>query len=418
MPDTLSSPVTPESSSPLIQRLDRRRTEPVSLVNSLRFQPSAMKIPQAIVQRSTLVQQLQSRYGIHTNEVAESELVLANPPSSEVSDNTLSTVASSIATMKQEGRRHKEVAEKASFDGFSTRRDAKANVHDERHFKEGGRWEDRQVGFKSQSDFHSTPSTAESTSSVTSTPGGQFRVSRKAIPKISQMDASTSIQAKLDTYNPVNSLVFTTNKIPSATAAIAELQPSQMSLKQQPPLVQIKAATTASLPLSPAELIQRSPASTSLPSVSQLPVVSELPSSSPRLQRANNEDVVDLGYIDFPPFGNSARANTQPANFAQENGYVSIQGIEANYARTNRGRENPPAALPLNTGSVSESISEVVPTVTAHQPLSTEMVVPVMPSKHPNSSIPEVDVAQVAEQVSRILFRQLRIERERRGFGR
>jgi hypothetical protein len=407
---------TPESSSPLIQRLERRHTEPVGLVNSLNWNPSGVKIPQAIVQRAALVQQLQTRYGTHSNEVAESELVLPNLPIPEVPNNTLSTVASSIAAMKQEGRR-----------------------------------EDNQEGFHSQvieysQNPNSTKPTAQSTSSITPSSGGQFRVSRKAIPKINHMDASTTIQAKFDTSKAVNSSFPATDEMPLATAVKTQLQPSQISPIEQPPLLQMKAASTASLPLSPAELIQRSPANTSLyqfekrmrqmnsqkrdaESNSQskiqnlkskmvLPVVSELPLSSPLLQRTNDEDVVDLGYIDFPRLDYSTRANAQPANLAQENGYVSIQGIEANYARTNPRPENTPAALPLNTGSVRESISQVAPSVTAHQPLSTEVVVPVMPSQHLNSSIPEVDVAQVAEQVSRILFRQLRIERERRGFGR
>jgi hypothetical protein len=454
MPDSFSSPATPEPSSPLIQRLERRRTEPVGLVNSLRFQPSAAKIPQAIVQRAALVQQLQTRYGTHTNEIAESELVLANPPALEVPTDTFSTVASSIAAIKKEGRRQEaegrqSKAELIQRSPANTSLPSASSTHKKESTKE-----DNREGLKSQlienhHNFRSTQPKAQSTSPINPSSEGQFRVSRKAIPKISHMGASTTIQAKsestasspleliqrsprntslpiassatttqakLDTDDSVNSLLPTTNEMPLTTAVTTDLPLSQMSLSAQSTLVQMKAATMASLPLSPAELIQRSP--TSLPTASQLPVVSELPLSSQQIQRVNNEDVVDLGYIDFPRFDNSARAITQPANLAQENGYVSIQGIEANYARTNRGRENPPAALPLNTGSVSESISGVAPTVTAHQPLSNEVVVPVMPSQHPNSSISEVDVTQVAEQVSRILFRQLRIERERRGFGR
>ncbi len=370
-----------------------------------------MKIPQAIVQRSALVQQLQTRYGTHSNEVAESELVLANPPASEVSSDTFSTVASSIAAMKQEGRRQ-AVTERSRSEA-------------------GGRREDNQMGFKSQptesfqnlnatqSQVQSTSSVApaygdqqvQSTSSVAPAYGDQFRVSRKAIPKISQMDANTTIQAKSDTSKAVHSSITQIDEMPLATAVTTELQPSQISPIEQQPLVQMKAASTASLPLSSTELIQRLPANTSLP------VVSELPSSSPLLQRIKDEDVVDLGYIDFPRLGNSAQQPASP-NLAQDNGYVSIQGIEANYARTNPRPENPPTALPLNTSLVRESISEVAPTVTANQPLSREITVPVIPSQHSNSSIPEVDVAQVAEQVSRILFRQLRIERERRGYGR
>ncbi len=36
----------------IIQKLERRHTEPVGLVKPVGFQPSAVKIPQAIVQRS------------------------------------------------------------------------------------------------------------------------------------------------------------------------------------------------------------------------------------------------------------------------------------------------------------------------------------------------------------------------------
>jgi hypothetical protein len=380
MPDPISSSTTSELSSPLIQRLERRHNEPVGLVNSLSFQPRAAKIPQAIVQRSALVQQLQTRYGTHTNEVAESELVLANSLDLEVPNNTLSTVANSIATIKKEGKKQE-------------------------------------------------PS-----------PEGRFRVSRKAIPKISQMDASPIIQTKLDTHIPVNSLMPTTDEMPLATAVKTELQPSISELAKshvsptvQSPSLQMITASTPSLPLSKTEVIQRSPVDTSIPSTpsnlnavkagltstaNSLPVVSELPFSSLLLQRANDEDVVDLGYIDFPSFDNSARVdsmlpfrqNVQRINL-QENSNVNIQGINADYARTNPRTKNAPTAFPLNTGSVYESISE-------ERSFSTLVPAPVTISKEPQTPPQEIDVAQIAEQVSRNLFRQLRIERERRGFSR
>ncbi len=394
MSNSLSSSATDALlSSPPIQHLARRRTEPVGLVNSLKIQPRAVQTPEAIIQRSKLVKQLQTRYGAHTTEAAESELVLANPLASEVPSETFSKVANSIAAIEKEGRGQRIE----------------------------GRWQ------------QDPP--VQSTSSVTPSPEGRFRVSRKAIPKMSQMEAATAIQAKLETHASVNSSIPITNQMPLSVTVSIELEPSVKHLAashvppvDRQPLVQKKAASESptklsqsSIPtFSKAELIQRSPANKSPANISlstasstagftsvnhQLPVVSELPLSSSQIQRTSDEYVAEVG--------------SQLRNLSQGNRYESIHKIEADYLHTNPpSRENTSVALPLNTNSVRQNISEVVPTVTTEQPLSTVTASPIMTSMQPQLSIPEVDVAQVAEQVSRILFRQLRIESERRGFRR
>ncbi|MUG93205.1 hypothetical protein F7734_12490 [Scytonema sp. UIC 10036] len=419
MPDPILSSTTPESSSPIIQRLERCQNESVGLVNLLNFQPRAAKIPQAIVQRAALVQQLQTRYGTHTNEIAGSELVLANPPDLEVPSDTLSTVANSIAKIKQEGKRQEPERQQSKAEliqrspANTSLPSASFTLKQESTREENRERSESQLMEKHQN-FPSTQPKTQSTSPINPSPEGQFRVSRKVIPKISQMNASPTIKAKLETRDSV--------------------KPSVSTTKVQPPLRQMTTASTPSLPLSKAEVIQRSPVDTSIPSTSSnpsvvkagltstansLPVVFELPSSSLLLQRVNDEDVVDLGYIDFPSFDNSARAadsllpfrqNVQRINL-QENSNVNIEGIGADYARTNPRTKNAPAAFPLNTGSVYESVS-------AERSFSTLVPAPVRISKEPQTPPQEIDVAQIAEQVSRNLFRQLRIERERRGFSR
>lgn len=65
--------------SSLIQRLDRRWTQPVGLVDGQRFQTASTRVPNAILQRSTFIDQLQTRYGVHEDMGTGTDLTFAPP---------------------------------------------------------------------------------------------------------------------------------------------------------------------------------------------------------------------------------------------------------------------------------------------------------------------------------------------------
>lgn len=75
-------------SSPLLRRIDRRRTESVGVVNVEQFQAQYAQIPSWIVQRSALLSQIHTRYNSQTETAGQEQNLVFSPsqpvPSSAV----------------------------------------------------------------------------------------------------------------------------------------------------------------------------------------------------------------------------------------------------------------------------------------------------------------------------------------------
>ncbi|MEH1969566.1 hypothetical protein, partial [Nostoc sp.] len=121
-------------SSALIQRLDKRRTQPIGLINTSQSERSLPRLPATIVQRFDLLEQIQTRYGVNNNSLGTgTELTFATPSPKTAGEQT-NTFTSEAAS-------------------FSTRRSA-----------------------------NTQPGTSTLSSTSNQAPTAKFRISRKAVP--------------------------------------------------------------------------------------------------------------------------------------------------------------------------------------------------------------------------------------------
>ncbi|NJR57842.1 MAG: hypothetical protein HC769_02635 [Cyanobacteria bacterium CRU_2_1] len=152
------------ATSAWVQRLDRRRTHPVGVVDLRQFRTRFTGISQAIARRLEFLNRLQMRYGITDQENAQQVgLILVEPFSQQLPDDhldTFSTVAQSIATLKEH------------------------NVPDLPLLKDS-------TDLTSPAPTNSTPDDFYHAS-----PAGTFRVSRQGMPRISNPDFTGSEEQK------------------------------------------------------------------------------------------------------------------------------------------------------------------------------------------------------------------------------
>ncbi|MBW4423090.1 MAG: hypothetical protein KME50_01135 [Nostoc desertorum CM1-VF14] len=428
-------------SSALIQRLDKRRTQPIGLINTSQSGRSLPRLPATIVQRFDLLEQIQTRYGVNNNSSGSGTELTFATPSPKTAGEQPNTFASETAS-------------------FSTRRSASTQ-----------------------------PGTSTLSSTSNQAPTAKFRISRKAVPLESESFPSKGGS------EPLSSLTQPSNQetLPSDSSMIRLKRISNNDTKTS--------ARNSEIPsnsqdlLTAREIPPKVDASTSPKATNKLPLVM-------RKATAENleEEIQQQPYLLAQPLANKIQSPTQTFSSTQaeannplvlrkdttisqdgspENPMISARVSEQGNLRGDLSKSKLAVSVPLvktqstplvvqrqpEQVAVSREIpgnitSKAQPTMIWHQ--SSQVGTPgnnfshasnggtnnslpfaitpvhhnaiarqataapmsrTMPVSNPSMSmprqtampIPEINVAEIAEQVSRILCRQLTVERERRG---
>ncbi|MDB9327569.1 hypothetical protein PN435_15610 [Nodularia spumigena CS-590/02] len=390
-------------SSALIQRLDKRRTQPIGLINTSQSERSLPRLPATIVQRFDLLEQIQTRYGVNNNSSGTgTELTFATPSPKTAGEQT-NTFTSEAAS-------------------FSTRRSANAQ-----------------------------PGTSTLSSTSNQAPTAKFRISRKAVPLESEsfpskggsepLSSSTQpsnqetfpsdssmIRLKRISNNDTKTLARN-SEIPSNSQDLLTAReiPLKVDASTSPkatnksPLVMLK-ATTEHLE----EEIQRQPyllaqpLANNIPSSTQTFSSTQAEANNPLVLRKNTTENLEEEIQRQP--ARVAVSREIPGNMASLPQSTMVWRKSSQFATpgnnfSDAGNGGTNNSLPLAIASVHHN-RQAIARQTTPAPMSSTM-----PMSNPTMSmprqtampIPEINVAEIAEQVSRILCRQLTVERERRG---
>lgn len=426
--------------SPLIQRLDRRRTHPIGVIDLRRYSSESSGLPNWLVQRSTLVEQLQSRYSSR-EQAAGTELPLAIaspvPVAERVSDAPAAPSAVAIApSTPVETSPPVQVSQTAPLVAASA---------------------------VENPDWSSPVPPPEMIASLSETvieptaapPAEQYRIRRVSAnpatqPAAIQRKAASDESSAAIASSSMVSAVSIAPELPTYSATVDDRpQPSA-----DPAPLGLVAQAAASAPISAIPSQSRESATEAtlllrhaLPEQPDAPhlesTVAIVPETAPPTQQTRVEGLIArplLQSASMPEIAQRAvnpvnlqptvtEFSTQPAAIAPA---LSISALpvqpsliwrSADAATHGLQRRSQPE-LPLAVSS----IPSLQPAI-ARQTDTTPTAAIATPESSPSSSIPTppvfvptatggVNVGQIAEQVSRILFRQLTVERERRGMGK
>ncbi len=478
-------------SSALIQRLDRRSSQPIGLINTRQSQGGLPRLPATIVQRFDLLEQIQTRYGVNNNSSGTgTELTFATPSPKTAGEQT-NTFTSEAAS-------------------FSTRRSA-----------------------------NTQPGTSTLSSTSNQAPTATFRISRKAVPLESESfpskggsePLSSSTQPSNEETFPSDSSMIRLKRISNKDTKISAINSEIPSNSQdlltarEIPLKVDASASPKVINKSPLvmrkdtaenleEEIQQQPYLLAQPLVNKIQSPTQTFSSAQA--EANNplvlrkdttenleEEIQRQPYLLAQPLANNIQSPTQTFSLASDEANtplvlrkattISQDGSPENLMISARGSEqgNIEGNLPTSKLAVSVplvktqstplivqrqpervAVSREIPGNMASLPQSTivwrkssQFATPgnnfsdvsnggrnnsfplaiasvhhngqamiarqttpapmsrTVPMSNPTMSMPrqtampmpEINVAEIAEQVSRILCRQLTVERERRG---
>jgi len=423
-------------SSALIQRLDRRRTKPIGLINTSQSERSLPRLPATIVQRFDLLKQIQTRYGVNNNSSGSgTELTFATPSPKTVGEQT-NTFTSEAAS-------------------FSTRRSANAQ-----------------------------PGTSTLSSTSNQAPTAKFRISRKAVPLESESFPSKGGSETLSSSTqPSNQETFPSDSSMIRLKRISNNDTKTSARNSEIPSNSQDLLTAREIPL-------KVDAATSPKAANKSPLVMRK-ATTENLE----EEIQQQPYFLAQPLANKIQSPTQTVSSTQAEGNnplvlrkdatISQDGSPENTMISARVSEqgNLEGDLPKSKLAVSVPLvkiqstplvvqrqpeqvavsreipgnitSKAQPTMVWHQSshaipgnnfshasnggINNSLPLAITPVHHnaiarqttpapmPMSKstismprqaampIPEINVAEIAEQVSRILCRQLTVERERRG---
>ncbi|MGA7932536.1 MAG: hypothetical protein WCA35_03060, partial [Kovacikia sp.] len=388
MPDE-SSEITANTdevvqASSLLQRLDRRRTQPIGLADVRQFQPSSSRLPMAIAQRFALLDQLQTRYGVQERGAATTSTEL------------------SLSTPSQ---------------------------------KAGG---ERTHSFTSQAPISRSAVSTTSSAGQSSSPQ-MFRVSRKAIPLPTNSalplplttggsgsparnaetgDGQSIVQRSSDEGLPIARARVIANSftaVPAAgTIAPLVLQKAVDSSSEQPIGSAMEGTPVNTEAIStPIGLAESFPKIQAQP----LPLVVQ---RQPAAELIRNQNLTAA--IASPPENRVSVSREIPFNVTSQSPSTmvlrkSMGGVTATHNGTNQAlplavspaHPNEPliARQGTSTSGIGAMPSARASNPVVRSPMPTAGTAPIVAS--------EINVAQIAEQVSRTLCRQLTVERERRG---
>ncbi|BAZ23383.1 hypothetical protein NIES4073_42710 [Kalymmatonema gypsitolerans NIES-4073] len=483
-------------SSSLIQRLDQRRTQPVGLIDGSQFQSQSSRLPTTIVQRFALLDQLQTRYGVHDRDSGTStELTFATRSQDKAAQTNSSISEQAIA--RQTPTTPSITSHTPPAQQFRVSRKPVPFVNPSDLPTTSAKLEHRKTpttvtaqtnsSISEQAIARQTPTTASITSHTP--PAQQFRVSRKPVPFVNPSDLPTT-SAKLE-HRKISSLEKHSN------SAIAH--PSTSS--SQSLRVQNLAATPGTVTQTSPSLILRKEINnhTTEPSANDftnssyskdLLTIDETPqpevmSDKPKANAPLVLRKATLASQDNPSRGRSEKFAVAPATTARtitegirgqstQGGLAPsvplvratstalvLQRQPESISATNEHSTTQPVAsanknkvavsseMPVTENSVSKP--SMVWRKSSHERLpgndfssainngqliaqkattaNTSLTIPTRSMQTSNAMstntmstarqaampAPEINVAQIAEQVSRILCRQLTVERERRG---
>ena len=377
-------------SSALIQRLDRRRTQPIGLINTSQSQRSLPRLPATMVRRFALLDQIQTRYGVNNNSSGTGTELMFATPSSKTTGEQTNTFTSEAAMPS------------ASF----------ANAQ-------------------------SGTSTLSSTSNQA--PTAKFRISRKAVPLESEsfpskassepLSSPTQLTSPLvmrkDTtenleeeiqQQPILRAKPLSNNISSPTQAFSSTQ-----AQADTPLV-LRKATTENLEEESQQqpMLRAKPLENNISSPTQAFSSTQAEANKPFvLRKATTENLEEEIQRQPEQF---AVAKEIPSNIAlkpqstmvlRQSSQVAVMGN--NFSQASNGGTNNSFPLPITpVHHNGQAIARQTAPASMSRTMPRSNTTMSMP-RQASMPMPEINVAEIAEQVSRILCRQLKVERERRG---
>ncbi|PSB22145.1 hypothetical protein C7B65_01705 [Phormidesmis priestleyi ULC007] len=430
--------------SPLIQRLDRRRTQP-GVIDLSRYSTESTGLPKSIVQRSALVEQLQTRYSSRDSDSAGStELALATaspaPRAERVFRSPEVTSVGAIAPSTP-------LAAKAPLTSEPLPLSAIAPVIATSPITE-----------PDSATFTTAPETIapfnESVSElaiVPTEPNHEYRIRRISAnptqPGAIQRKAASDSSATIASVSPVQSF---SEAVSIATESPTRAKVDDPTSNSAIPALDFGTSTTAIAPIStfqsvepteatlvlrhmsdtsPAEtIVSETIAQDSIPQNSIAPAQTsvEVPVVRPLVQAASLPTIVQRS--PDPQSMVTGFNRQEPAAIAStlsisepllQPNLIGRSGFNAMTNGVLQRRIQPD--LPLAISPI-QGVQTTIARQTATNGSSTIALVPssseVPPPVPPPTSSNAINVGQIAEQVSRILFRQLTVERERRGMGK
>ncbi|MBD2358706.1 hypothetical protein H6G41_29620 [Tolypothrix sp. FACHB-123] len=480
-------------SSALIQRLDRRRTQPSGLINTSQSQRSSPRLPATMVQRFALLEQIQTRYGVSNNSSGTGTELMFISPLPKTTGEQVNTFTSEAASLSPKGSANTQPGTSTLSSTSNQAPTAKFRISrkavplEYESFPSKGASEplssstqpSNEETFPSDSSMiplkrisNNDTKTSAINSEIPS--NSQDLLTAREIPL--QVDASTSPKAlgnsslvmrKATNENleeeiqrqPILRAKPLANNIQSPTQIF-----SSAPAEANSPLV-LRKATNENLE----EEIQRQPILRAKPLANNIQSPTQIFSSAPDeansplvLRKATNENLEEeiqrQPILRAKPLANNIQSPTQIFSSAPDEANSPLvlrkatnENLEEEIQRQPEqvavSREIPGnmASLPQSTmvwrkssqfatpgnnfsdasnGGTNNSFPLAITPV--HHNAIARQTAPMsrtIPMSNPTMSmprqaampVPEINVAEIAEQVSRLLCRQLTVERERRG---
>ncbi len=427
--------------SPLIQRLDRRRTQ-AGVINLSRYSTEFTGLPNSIVRRSALVEQLQTRYSSRDSDSAgrtELALATASPvPTERVFRSPEVTPVGAIAPSLPLATTAPFTSEPLPLS--STTIAMPTTDLDSATFT---------TAPAMIAPFNESVNESVSESAIASTaPNHEYRIRRvSANPTqataIQRKAASDSSAAIVSAVSPVQSSHEAVSIAPESPPRARVDDPTSAPI----PTLDGTPTTTIA-PISPlhsieptaeeATLVLRHALSDTPPAIAQdsiaqnsiAPVQSAsvaVPVARPLVQAVSPFAIVQRSPVPNSQSMLTGFSHQEPAAIAP----VSINELPLQSNLISRSRSDVGTIsvlqrriqpdLPLAISPI-QVIQPAIARQTETNGASTIALVPSSPEVPPPIPTPTsanaINVGQIAEQVSRILFRQLTVERERRGMGK
>lgn len=434
--------------SPLIQRLDRRRTQ-AGVIDLSRYSTESTRLPNSIVQRSALVEQLQTRYSSRDSDSAgRTELALAaaspiptervfrSPEAAPVGAIAPSTPLATTAPFTSEPLplSSATIATPTIESDSATFTTAPAMIAP---FNES----------VNESVNGSVNESVSESAIATTEPNPEYRIRRisanptqaTAIQRKAAFDSSAAI---VPAVSPVQSsheaVSITTESLPRArvddptSAAIPNLDGTSTTviapistLHSAEPTPEATLVLRHALSDTPPAIVSDAIAQSSIAPVQSASV--EVPVARPLVQTASPFAIVQRSPVPSSQsivtrFNRQEAAAIVPVSINELPLQPSLIGRSGSDVGTNgvlQRRIQPD--LPLAISPI-QAVQPAIARQTETNGSSTIALVPssseVPPPIPTPTSSNAINVGQIAEQVSRILFRQLTVERERRGMGK
>jgi hypothetical protein len=426
--------LTGGQSSPLIQRLDRRRTKLIGVIDKRPVQLQAVQLPRPIGLRFVLLNQLQNRYFRHDlTEAPGVELVLAHSASMLPPEESTDMLAkSSTVSAENPGnalpvgkfRISRKTVPLTAKSDFSDPSEVFANV----------------FAALEVSRQRCIPAPAEPASLRTAAPFGQALskaphrdfplVQRKAIPEAIPRSTQASLGRSIPAAQSSIHNAEKTNEpsplpINKVERSVRRIVPISLRLPIQRKENRLIAAESASLPTRTefsapllrsgvritTSLPQRPPER--VPSATGSANVATHAAQHLAAQLLNGSIALADGIAMRPPSRSRPEMIWRKSIYTTAPQPLSLGTISGNTSFSLPLTSAPfPNAKPIAQRSIQSGSGNAAPDA------SFEPVHSATPLHQPLPLSSGVDVIQLAEQVSRLLCRQLRIERERRGIRR